>query len=284
MAKKLSLFLVLLLAFLCLVSCSSLIEDYLWQTGVFAPVTTSTIKPPVPTVTGEPISVTTSKDSVTGGVPTAVSALAPVTTAAQKGVTVMLDAGHGENDPGAVGVLDGVQYWEKHINLSVAQKLKSELVARGYTVLMIRDGDTSLLHGWDTQGEAVARRNLGASSLSDVYVSLHCNSYAGAGRAWGPIVFYNGNGRYSPKKLVAILQSSISGAFAEYENMRQCRIVDDEGYIVLQNRSMPSFLIEMGFLTDESDLKMLLDEEWQNEMVRAVADGIDEMYKKDYIG
>ncbi len=275
MAKRITLIFILILAFLCLASCSVLLDGDIIILPPLTPATTTavTTTAATPTLTLEP----------------SVSAVAPVTTApitaaTPNGITVMLDAGHGENDPGAVGIFDGVEYWEKGINLAVVLKLKDELVLRGYTVLTVRDDDISLLHGWDTQAEAVARRELGVSQGADIYVSLHCNSFSGSGRAWGPIIFYNGKGSYSPARAVGVLQEHITGGFAEYKNMRACRIVDDGDYIVLKNKNMPSFLIEMGFLTDESDLSMLIDGDWQTAMARAIADGIDELYAKKYIG
>lgn len=274
--KKFALILVLSLVFLCLVSCSSLLEDYLLQTGVFAPVSTAKITlaeasdANAPTLTLPP-----SADTPT----------TPTTTRAQNNITVVLDAGHGENDPGAEAYKNGVKYQEKTVNLSVALMLRDELLARGYTVLMIRDSDVSLLHGWDTQGEATARRIYGVDSGADLYVSLHCNSYVGAGgRAWGPIIFYNGRVSYKSYDMVQILQSALSSAFSGFEAMRECRIREDGEYIVLKSASMPSFLVEMGFMSDSSDLTMLLDDAWQREMAKSLADGIDELYKNDYIG
>ena len=162
--KKFALILVLSLAFLCLVSCSSLLEDYLLQTGVFAPASTSKITTAHSSDTqAPPLTLPPSTDATT-----------PTTPPTSNNITVVLDAGHGENDPGAIIRKSGVEYQEKTINLSVALMLRDELVARGYTVLMIRDDDTSLLHGWDTQGEATARRVYGVDVGADIYVSLHC--------------------------------------------------------------------------------------------------------------
>ena len=276
MTKKIALILVLALAFLCLVSCSSLLEDYLLQTGVFAPVSTAKI------------TVAQASDTSTPPLtlpPSTQTPPTPTTTGAPNNITVVLDAGHGENDPGAEAYKNGVKYQEKSINLAVALMLRDELLSRGYTVLMIRDDDTSLLSGWDTQGEAVARRSYGVNANADLYISLHCNSYTGTGgRAWGPIIFYNGRAGYKSQNMVKILQSALSSSFEGFDLMRECRIRDDGDYIVLKSSAMPSFLVEMGFMTDSSDLTMLLDEEWQREMARALAKGIDGLYKNDYIG
>ena len=211
-------------------------------------------------------------------------AISPVTTAKGNGITVIIDAGHGGNDPGAGGVVGGVAYWEEDVNLSVALKLKEKLLSLGYEVVMIRETDESMLSGKNTTEEARARRDYSYELGADLYISLHCNSYAGSGRAWGPIIFYNGRGTFSPYECVGILAECVTGIAEEFTEMRECRIIDDGDYIVLQNKNIPSFLVEMGFISDESDIKMLIDEEWQSALAEALADGIEKMKENNYIG
>ena len=275
MVKRIALFFILAIAFLCLVSCSSLLEEYFIYNGILSPVTTSaqTTHAPVVITTPDPADTELQAPEIP-----------PVTTVKTNGVLIMLDAGHGENDPGAAGKLDGVSYPEKEFNLDVCLRLKDELALRGYEVLCIRETDTSLLHGWDTQGEAVARRELGASRGVDLYISLHCNSFAGSGRAWGPIIFYNGTSQYKAEKMAKCLQKSLVSGFSDFPTTRACRLVDDGDYIVLKDKKMPSFLIEMGFLTDASDLSLFLSEDWRSAMAKAIADGVDELLEDDFIG
>ena len=80
------------------------------------------------------------------------------------------------------------------------------------------------------------------------------------------------------------LQKSLTSGFSDFPTTRACRLVDDGDYIVLKNKKMPSFLIEMGFLTDESDLSLFVSEDWRSAMARAIADGIDKLLEDDFIG
>lgn len=201
----------------------------------------------------------------------------------KKRVHIMIDAGHGEIDPGAVVKYDGVTYKEKDINLSVALLLRDELVFRGYTVFLAREDDSSLLHGRDNIEEIKARRTLAVEKETDFYISLHCNSFDGASRAYGPIIFYREKVSYKAKALAEILKDSVTEGMKGYPDTRECRMTRDDDYAVLKTESMPTLLFEMGFLTDESDARQLLDTEWQRSLAIAIADGIDTLYEKKYI-
>ena len=201
----------------------------------------------------------------------------------KKSVHIMIDAGHGEIDPGALATYDGVTYKEKDINLSVALLLREELLLRGYTVFLTREDDLSLLHGRDNIEEIKERRALALEKETDFYISLHCNSFDGASRAYGPIIFYREKVDYRAKKFAEILKDEISEGMKDYPDTRECRMTRDDDYAVLKTESMPTLLLEMGFLTDERDAMQLVDKEWQASLAKAIADGIDSMYEKKYI-
>ena len=201
----------------------------------------------------------------------------------KKSVNIMIDAGHGEIDPGAVVTYDGITYKEKDINLSVALLLRDELLLRGYTVFLVREDDTSLLHGWDNIEEIKERRAQALEKQTDFYISLHCNSFDGAGRAYGPIIFYREKVDYNAKDFAEILKAAIDGGMKDYPDTRECRVKRDDDYAVLKIESMPTLLFEMGFLTDESDAVQLFDKEWQRALACALANGIDALYEGKYI-
>ncbi len=198
-------------------------------------------------------------------------------------IVIMLDAGHGDIDPGSLGYVDGKTYFEKDINLSVCLILRDELIKRGYTVELIRDDDSSLLHGRDNIKEAVARRELGQNVGADLYLSIHCNSYAGSARAYGPIIFYRGAGKYSPEEMANEIKEAVTNRMKAFPDTRECRVIQDDDYAVLKVDSMPSFIVEMGFMTDDSDMKMLIDSKWQTAMAKSLADSVDSLYEKKYI-
>ncbi len=210
----------------------------------------------------------------------------------RKEIVICLDAGHGLKDPGAVGKLLGTTYYEKNLNLSVALLLRKNLAELGYTVLMIREADTSLLGGSDynaqykTGDEAVARRKYAKSMGTDLYLSLHCNAYAGEGRAYGPIVFYNGRSdtAYRAKSLAEVFSGEMSVLKATFPTTGVSRIREGNSYIVLKDTSLPALLIEMGFMTDQSDLTLLSRKDWQEACAHRLSLAVEKSYEEGLIG
>ncbi len=210
----------------------------------------------------------------------------------RKEIIVCLDAGHGLKDPGAIGKLSGVTYYEKNFNLSVALLLRKNLAELGYTVLMIREADTSLLGGsnydaqYKTTDEALARRKYAKSMGTDLYLSLHCNAYAGEGRAFGPIVFYNGRSdtTYRAQSLAEVFSGEMNGLRAAFPATGAPRIREGNSYIVLKDTALPALLIELGFMTDHSDLTLLSRKDWQEACARRLSSAVEKSYMEGLIG
>ena len=206
-------------------------------------------------------------------------------------VLICLDAGHGLIDPGAIGSLNGTEYYEKTINLAVALRTKQALEARGYRVLMIRTEDTSLLGGADrgasykTADEAVARRQLAKQMGVDLYISVHCNAYAGSTRAYGPLVFYNSSSAttYRALSLARTFSSEFTKMSAGYAGAKACEVREGNSYIVLRELTMPALLLELGFMTDEGDLSLLIRKDWQEDCAAAIANGVEEAFLNGWI-
>ena len=201
-------------------------------------------------------------------------------------VLVCLDAGHGLIDPGAVATMNGSTVYEKDLNLTVTLLAKVKLEAMGYRVLMIRTGDTSLLGGSDRQAsyktanEAVARRELAKKAGVSLYISVHCNAYAGETRAYGPLVFYNSSLATTYRALT--LSRTFSARFTElnrgYSGAKDCEVRAGDSYIVLRELTMPALLLELGFMTDASDLLLLTNSVWQKECADAIANGVEDAF------
>ncbi len=210
----------------------------------------------------------------------------------RKEILICLDAGHGLKDPGAIGKLSGVTYYEKNLNLSVALLLRKNLAELGYSVLMIREADTSLLGGsnynasYKTTDEALARRQLAKKKGAQLYLSIHCNAYAGEGRAYGPIVFYNGRSdtTYKAKSLAEVFSGEMSGLRAAFPATGAPRIREGNSYIVLKDTALPALLIELGFMTDSSDLSLLSRKDWQEACARRLASAVEKSYMEGLIG
>ena len=124
--------------------------------------------------------------------------------------TIILDAGHGGEDGGAVGV-DGII--EKDINLSIAQDLRDLLVMNGYTVVMTRDSDTAIYDpGMETLREKKVsdlenRLELMKEYPGSIFISIHQNQF-GSPIYSGTQVFYSPNSQTS-QELAQIIQETL---------------------------------------------------------------------------
>lgn len=122
---------------------------------------------------------------------------------------ILIDPGHGEDDPGMIGA-DGLE--EKGINLAISLLLKSELETRGYSVAMTRETDKGLYDASANNKKAqdMQRRIAMIGEKSPVLsVSIHQNSYQQDASVHGPQVFYY-ESSVEGKKLAEAVQSSLN--------------------------------------------------------------------------
>jgi N-acetylmuramoyl-L-alanine amidase len=176
-------------------------------------------------------------------------------------VVVMIDPGHGGKDSGAVGI-GGLQ--EKNIILPISQKLAQILQQNGVQVILTRKSDYFV----SLQG----RVDLAERANADVFVSIHTNS-AGLQRpdVSGLETYYYDSGL----GLARIVHNSILRSV----NVRD-RGVRRARFYVLRKSSMPSILVEAGYMTGREDIAKLRNPQYQNQMAEAIARGVLEYLKR----
>jgi N-acetylmuramoyl-L-alanine amidase len=170
-------------------------------------------------------------------------------------LVVMIDPGHGGQDPGAIGI-GGLR--EKDVILPISKRIAEVLERNGIQVIMTRDSDYFVtLPG----RVAMAKR-----ANADVFVSIHANS-AGASRpeVSGLETYYYESGL----RLAQIVHNRVLQSL----NVRD-RKVRKARFYVLRLTSMPSILVETGFLTGREDAASLRSTAYQNQMADAIAQGI----------
>ncbi len=178
---------------------------------------------------------------------------------------VVIDAGHGGTDPGAVYSHDGIEYREKIINLAVAKKVRDILESKGVKVEMTRSGDT-----YPTLAERSDFANkLGAA----MFVSIHSNSNENTSVS-GLEVFYsksNNSDRYTltSKKLADDIYKNLIKATSASQ-----RGVKTEEWYVTRTSEMPAVLIELGFITNQAEAQKLYTDEYRDTLAKAIADAI----------
>ncbi|HEY9804114.1 MAG TPA: N-acetylmuramoyl-L-alanine amidase [Leptolyngbyaceae cyanobacterium] len=170
-------------------------------------------------------------------------------------VVVLIDPGHGGKDPGAIGI-GGVR--EKDIILPISQRIAEVLQQNGVQVVMTRNSDYFVT----LPGRVQMAERVGA----DVFVSIHANS-AGLGRpdVSGLETYYYDNGL----SLARVVHNSI----LQSVNVRD-RGVRRARFYVLRKSSMPSILVETGYLTGRDDISKLRNAAYQRQMADAIARGI----------
>ncbi len=225
--------------------------------------------------------------------------------------TIIVDAGHGGKDPGAV--VKGVR--EADVNLAVAKLLRTELEKRGYKVLLTRETDV-----YKTLQE---RPKFASENKGDLFISLHCNSIAGTASRLAQVTGYvgyilreaeseedkaiarrenqaieeqqGGKGKkteISPLDWILLehqlnlyskqsesLTESIVRNFAGFEIPRYSTGARQAGFFVLVGAYMPAVLFEMGFLTHDRDRRVLASSAGQREIARRLAVAIDGFQK-----
>jgi len=167
---------------------------------------------------------------------------------------IVIDAGHGGFDRGGI---PGQRVSEKTMTLDVAQRLRAVLIARGYRVVMTRDGDVFV---------PLPNRIALANSYRDaVFVCIHFNSATRRGANGIETYFYN---RDSLPLASAIHYYVAGGAPSPNRGVRR------RGYYVLRKARVPAVLVECGFLTNPSDAEYAQLGSYRQQLAEEIARGI----------
>ncbi len=187
----------------------------------------------------------------------------------ETGWTVVLDAGHGGNDPGKIGVDDSL---EKDLNLIIAKKVQKLLEQQDVKVVMTRETDAGLYEEQTSNKKVQDMKNRCAlinETQPDCVVSIHQNSYHEE-YVTGAQVFYYGTSKEG-ERLAEILQEKLI-THADPENHRQAKA--NESYYLLKKTEAPIVIVECGFLSNWEEAKKLQEDSYQNQIAWAVSMGI----------
>lgn len=186
---------------------------------------------------------------------------------------IILDAGHGSPDGGAVGA-DGTE--EKDINLAIVQRLCEILESRGYSVILTREGDSGL------QDESAGtiremkisdmhrRREIIEKSGADLFVSIHMNSF-GDPSVSGLHVFYD-KAHPAGEEIAKRIQDKIGAVTGA--KVHTVKTADDSLFL-MKNSPVPAILVECGFLSNPEEEQKLITEEYQSKIAWAIAEALE---------
>lgn len=189
--------------------------------------------------------------------------------------TIVLDAGHGGEDGGAIGFNDII---EKDINLSISLKLRTLLKSYGYNVIMTREKDESI---YDKSSKTLREKK--RSDLNNrikiiknnegknaIFVSIHQNKFPNK-KYFGTQIFYSDNNEKS-QNLATSIRKSVVGLI-QPNNSREIK-PSNKKIFLLENSTIPSVIVECGFLSNEEEARKLATDEYQNKVAFSIYCGI----------
>ncbi|MBR6052037.1 MAG: N-acetylmuramoyl-L-alanine amidase [Clostridia bacterium] len=181
--------------------------------------------------------------------------------------TIVIDAGHGGIDGGAVAD-DGTL--EKDLNLALAKTVERLLISLGADVVMTRTDDVMFAESSSPHkklDDLTHRIKTTESAVDAVFVSIHMNKFP-VQKYSGLQVYYSKNNEES-HALADVLQSAAQ-AYIQPQNARQTKAAGDEIYL-LSKLTCPAVLIECGFLSNHDELALLKTEEYRNKLAAVIA-------------
>ena len=185
-------------------------------------------------------------------------------------VRILIDAGHGGQDPGKV--IGNVK--ESDINLSIAKKMEKYLEGLGYEITMTRTDVSGLSKAgntWNKDDDMQIRKDMITGAEYDIFISVHQNSYQDVSCKGGQ-VFYSDNNDEN-RILAETIQKKIIEC-APFENHRVAMINNE--YKLLKENKIPSIIVECGFMTNSMELELLMNEEYQAKLAEYIGEGIKE--------
>lgn len=182
--------------------------------------------------------------------------------------TIILDAGHGGKDGGASS-LDGLM--ESELVFNITKMIEEHLRLQGFNVILTRSNDHDLASEFATnrKREDLSRRIEIINSIKDaIAISIHANAinstrWSGAQTFYDPKSLEN---KELATHIMTAMRSNIDGL------TREARPISN--IYVLRNSQIPTTLVEIGFLSNPTEARLLADVDYQQLMAYAIFEGI----------
>jgi len=192
--------------------------------------------------------------------------------------TVIVDAGHGGEDPGKISAFSEVN--EKDLNLAIAKLLKEQLEMSGYQVIMTRDVDKLVYKEGTTEIKSKRKQDLSKrkeimdNSGADIVVSIHMNDFSQS-KYYGAQVFYPPNSEKS-QSLAVCIQKAIASEL-DPTNKREA-LLKSEPIVILRDSKTPTIIVECGFLSNQQEEQKLRSVDYQKKIAKTIKTGIDNYF------
>lgn len=181
--------------------------------------------------------------------------------------TVCLDAGHGGDDPGAIGY-SGIK--EANVNLAVALKAGKILQNNGINVVYTRQSNNLPWTAKDETEDLQARCDISNAAKANYFIAIHCNSAVEAANGTETYYYYNQQNTAEEALAQAVQNSLVSTLKSADRGVRQA------GWYVIvpDNNNCPSILTELGFVTNQYEGSKLNTDSYQELCAEAIAKAI----------
>lgn len=176
-----------------------------------------------------------------------------------EGHTIMLDPSHGGKDPGSIGI-DGIK--EKDIALDYTQTVANELEKQGATVLLTRTSDKYV--------SLKDRVRISESYATDAFISLHFNAFTSSDPNGVSTHYYDVNDDHE-------LAKHVQDALHQQTDLKDRGVRQDDYHVLRKNRDT-SILVELGFITNPSDVQAIQNNENASAVATAIADGLKQYF------
>lgn len=194
-----------------------------------------------------------------------------VTTKKFNGKTVVIDPGHGGDDPGKIGVN---KEKEKDVNLAISKKLFQVLNEQGYKVVLTRSKDVVLGDGdkfskiSDLNKRCEIVNNAYEENNKCIMVSIHQNSFTQTS-VHGAQSFY-----FQRSEQSKLLGETLQKILNEKVNDKEKKAKPNDSYYILINSKCPGIIVECGFLSNRDEATKLTNETYQKELAEILSEGI----------
>ncbi|BBH22265.1 N-acetylmuramoyl-L-alanine amidase [Paenibacillus baekrokdamisoli] len=177
-----------------------------------------------------------------------------------KGKVIVIDPGHGGNDPGMIGVKK--KTLEKDLTLSTALYIRDELSRRGAKVILTRTKD-------DQKPSLEERVRISDAAHADAFVSVHYNS--SEKKNTGTLTFYYSETKDRP------LAHAINSQLGKGIGLRSNGVSYGDYHVLRENNTV-SALVELGFLSNEKDEKIVRESSYQRKAAAAIVKGLEDYF------
>jgi N-acetylmuramoyl-L-alanine amidase len=182
-----------------------------------------------------------------------------------RGKRIILDPGHGGNDPGCISY-SGL--YEKDLTISVAKRLAPKLEGSAAQVIMTRSGDDTI--------DVYKRTALANYAGGDIFVSLHMNSFRTSQKS-GVEVYYYSNAAQAKRLATAVHARLLEKTGFSDSGVRIAQ------FVVLRGTSMPAVLCEMGYLSNPDNERFLINEGFHEILAEALYQGICDYFGRSTV-